>query len=487
MNEVYYPPYPSIPKLIKLNLGCGHDYREGYVNVDKYPTTRMDGLCDLESFPWPWETNSVEEVVLRHVLEHLGQATDVYKQIIQELYRVCAPGAIVHIEVPHPFHPDYIGDPTHCRPVTAQGLWLLSVDFCRDILHQGYPSSTLAMYWDVDFPMLENIEYVDPNRDNILKWSKMTLRVRKPIKLCIDGPGIGDVCMGLATAHALYEAGYRVSIVAQPNFYSLIQACPFIDQITNNRDEERYLSSAWYHMQAAHEVDTFCRACGVIDAPAETKSLVVTVPEEVTQQMQEKYPTDGNYVLIHPAGRVLARHWPDHYWQELVNKFQADGIKVIATGMLDWLGDTTLKLDGVTNEFDLPPLHTIALMNQCKLFIAADTGPVQLAAATDVAILGLYSTILPEQRLPYRHGELGWNATGLVVACPEAGCYRKMVTDNPDGFFWSDLASDIYTKSSIGSMIHNWCLMEENKHGCMASISVNQVYEEAIKLYKKNI
>ena len=483
MTDKEASPYLVIPNPIKLNLGCGHDYREGYINVDKYSTSKADQILDLESLPWPWETNSAQEVVLRHILEHIGQSTELYKQIIQELYRVCAPNAIVHIEVPHPFHPDYIGDPTHCRPITAQGLWLFNLDDNRYIIKQEWPSSTLAMYWDVDFNMLENIEYMDQDT-HILKWSKMTLQARKKVKMCLNTQGIGDICMCLSAAHALHDAGYRVSMVAQESFYPLILACPYIDHVTADREGERYLTSAWYHFQAAHEVDTYCRACGIpADSNPESKSLVINVPKEITEEMRQKYP-GKNRIVIHPAGRVPSRHWPDSYWQELASRLLAEGIQVVATGMSDWLGDATLRLDGVLNEFDLSPFHTIALMNQCSLFIAPDSGPIQLAGATDCGILGLYSVILPEHRLPYRHGRMGWNAKGLVTSCPHAGCYNEMTTGEEEDFVWAPAASQrLWDGESMGHMIHTWCLNEAEPYSCMSLITVDQVFAEAMKMY----
>jgi hypothetical protein len=45
---------------------------EGYVNVDGYAGCQPDQVVDLESTPWPFPTGVAEEIVLHHVIEHLG-------------------------------------------------------------------------------------------------------------------------------------------------------------------------------------------------------------------------------------------------------------------------------------------------------------------------------------------------------------------------------------------------------------------------------
>ena len=70
----------------KLNLGCGSKIKEGFVNLDKYNTFKPDIVHDLEDFPYPFKENSIDEILLSHVLEHIGREPSIFNLIMQELY-----------------------------------------------------------------------------------------------------------------------------------------------------------------------------------------------------------------------------------------------------------------------------------------------------------------------------------------------------------------------------------------------------------------
>jgi len=82
--------------LIRLNLGCGHDVRPGWVNVDMEPS--HPDVVKAELPVLPFEPNCAREVVLSHVLEHFGYLDGFV--MAKEIYRVLSPGGVVHIEVP---------------------------------------------------------------------------------------------------------------------------------------------------------------------------------------------------------------------------------------------------------------------------------------------------------------------------------------------------------------------------------------------------
>ncbi len=155
---------------MKLNLGCGGDRMDGWVNADKFESSATDQIVDLEILPWPWPDDAAQEVMLRHVLEHLGQSPVLYLDIIKELYRICKNNAKVTVIVPHPRHDHYLNDPTHVRPITAEGLQMFSRKKNKEWRKKKLANSPLAEFIDVDFE-IEAVNYVpdEPWRGQLVR------------------------------------------------------------------------------------------------------------------------------------------------------------------------------------------------------------------------------------------------------------------------------------------------------------------------------
>ena len=143
---------------MKLNLGCGSKIYDGFINVDKFDLYNIDIQHDLEKFPYPFENNSVEEIMLIHVLEHIGQEPDTFIKILREIYRICKNQALIKIAVPHPRHDDFISDPTHVRPITILGLSLFDKDQNEIWEKNGAANTPLALIHKVNFK-IEDINY----------------------------------------------------------------------------------------------------------------------------------------------------------------------------------------------------------------------------------------------------------------------------------------------------------------------------------------
>ena len=136
---------------MNLNLGCGYNRREGWINVDFFEHCQPDLLYDLESLPWPWASDSVDRVRFIHSLEHMGREPSVFLGIMQELYRVCRNDAEIEVVVPHPRHDHFLGDPTHVRVITPELLHLFDRSACDEFKKRGCSNTPLAHYLNVDF------------------------------------------------------------------------------------------------------------------------------------------------------------------------------------------------------------------------------------------------------------------------------------------------------------------------------------------------
>jgi len=146
---------------MKLNLGCGFRKLPGWVNVDVSTACAPDQLVDMEQTPWPWPDDSAEQVLLCHVLEHLGETSRRYLAIIQELWRICAPDARVTIVVPHPRHESFLGDPTHVRPITSASLMLFDRERNARWIASGAGNTPLGLILGIDFAVLSTRQRLD--------------------------------------------------------------------------------------------------------------------------------------------------------------------------------------------------------------------------------------------------------------------------------------------------------------------------------------
>ena len=144
---------------MRLNLGCGFRKLNGWHNVDKMSGCSPDEVVDLEQFPWPWPDSSSHEVLLIHVLEHIGDTSAVFLQFIKELWRISQPNADIDVLVPHPRCDEFLWDPTHVRAITPEGLRMFSQMRNRQIIEKRNPETPLGIYLGVDFEIVE-VRYI---------------------------------------------------------------------------------------------------------------------------------------------------------------------------------------------------------------------------------------------------------------------------------------------------------------------------------------
>lgn len=84
---------------VRLHLGCGNRYFDGYINVDgDYMAGDPNVTLHDITKPFPIPDNCVSEILTVHVVEHLSRqyVLPMYK----EFHRICKPGGFVAMEWP---------------------------------------------------------------------------------------------------------------------------------------------------------------------------------------------------------------------------------------------------------------------------------------------------------------------------------------------------------------------------------------------------
>jgi hypothetical protein len=234
-------------------------------------------------------------------------------------------------------------------------------------------------------------------------------------------------------------------------------------------------SPAMFGLSRLHQVDAFLEHFGQM-APASAKEIVLRDPNADTHaRFAEALPLPApgrKRVLVHAATGDANRVWPAAKWAELCGRLSREGHQVVLIGastVSTHRGVHNIEADNVIDATErLNMLETVALMRRADILVSTDSGPVQLAGATDIHIVSIYSVSSGRQRLPFRHGELGWRTTALTPSCPFTPCY-KYIHD-------MDIVRQVRPPSLL-RMYADWCIVPEEKYRCMTDeITVDIVY-----------
>jgi predicted SAM-dependent methyltransferase len=89
--------FRSENKLLKFHIGCGGNYKEGWINIDNNPHAKKDLRLDLrKGIPFP--DNSVDYIYNEHFIEHLSYEDGF--AFFKEAYKVLRPQGVIRTAFP---------------------------------------------------------------------------------------------------------------------------------------------------------------------------------------------------------------------------------------------------------------------------------------------------------------------------------------------------------------------------------------------------
>jgi len=149
---------------LKLDLACGNSKKEGFKGIDIAKTDSTDYVFDLTKYPWPIESDSVEEINCSHYVEHIphdinnpNDSRDGLIQFMDEIYRILKPKGKVSIQVPYLTSVRAFQDPTHRRFICKESFQYFNQEWLKawNLEHYNIKSN-----FDVTYSYFINNELV---------------------------------------------------------------------------------------------------------------------------------------------------------------------------------------------------------------------------------------------------------------------------------------------------------------------------------------
>jgi heptosyltransferase-2 len=165
-------------------------------------------------------------------------------------------------------------------------------------------------------------------------------------------------------------------------------------------------------------------------------------PDEARPRVAERADADrlhaGRFgessplLAVHLGAGTAAKRWPARHWRALLDRFLADGWRVVVVGGLEDVGASRsiASHEGLRDwTGTLAVSETTALLERVDLFVGADSGPAHMAASAGVPSVILFSgTNLPRQWRPYSRRAL---VLRHRVPCRPCHCKVCPLVDHP--------------------------------------------------------
>jgi heptosyltransferase I len=179
-----------------------------------------------------------------------------------------------------------------------------------------------------------------------------------------------------------------------------------------------------------HTQDMFLEFLDVLDVPAEPLQWLIplTQSERLEQESFFRTLTDRRIVGIVGASANVKKDWPADRYPQLVDALMEDFNAHVV--LLGGPGEREQNIARYIMEHARnQPIAALGdsirrltwLINGCNLLIAPDTGPVHIARALEVPVIGLYGHTNPWRVGPYRKYEDLWiDRYNEPAAAPDA-------------------------------------------------------------------
>jgi ADP-heptose:LPS heptosyltransferase len=126
------------------------------------------------------------------------------------------------------------------------------------------------------------------------------------------------------------------------------------------------------------------------------------------------------FIVFHMAQSGRNRTLSPDFWLQACKLAIDFGYEVINVGTFNDFGMIGKHITDFRGKLSLH--QTLRILERASCVIGSDSGMIHLAACTEVPIIGLFTCVKSEYRLPTRHGKKGWNFEAISTPLECYGC-----------------------------------------------------------------
>jgi heptosyltransferase-1 len=194
-------------------------------------------------------------------------------------------------------------------------------------------------------------------------------------------------------------------------------------------------ASLWYTRRAiargAHVIE---QNLSVVEAVAQRKMKAPRVEfprdAEAERRLEQRLAEAGigEFAILNPGAGWGAKRWPAERYGRVARALAKDGVRSILNcgpGEQDLAHEAEAASEGASTPMKCSITELIALTRRARLFIGGDTGPLHLAAALQVPVVGIFGPTDPARNGPYRASDAARSIVLRNAASPTTHARRR--------------------------------------------------------------
>jgi lipopolysaccharide heptosyltransferase II len=267
----------------------------------------------------------------------------------------------------------------------------------------------------------------NPHLDDIL-----TIRHTRGLQRLVD-----DLRTGLALRHRRFDA--VIDLHGGPRSALLTWASRAPVRVGYDVPGREWMYTRVFHRPRdrgpIHSVENQWDLLGVFDdalrTPPDPARDRVEMPvdpdavEALDRRLAAWHATGGRLIVLHVSAGNPFRRWPESSFAELTAALAAapDRFVLVTSGPSDHAAAARVVSDArqlaahaaerIIDAEGLTLAELRAAMDRAALFIGGDSGPLHIAATSDVPVVGLYGPTLPIRSAPWRPREIPTRAVDV--------------------------------------------------------------------------